>query len=191
MAGMHGTKYANLAFTEADLIIGVGVRFDDRVTGKLSEFAPDAEIIHIDIDPAEIGKNLKVIIPIVGDARMVLTDLKNEYEKYINKKGIPDREEWLLRIKKLKKDYPLKYDRKSNKIKPAYVVEKIYELTKGDAIICTEVGQNQMWAAQYYHFEPAQLFYYFGGPGLYGVRVTSCHRCSNGVPGQAGGGHCR
>ncbi len=173
MAGMHGTKYANLAFTEADLIIGVGVRFDDRVTGKLSEFAPDAEIIHIDIDPAEIGKNLKVIIPIVGDARMVLTDLKNEYEKYINKKGIPDREEWLLRIKKLKKDYPLKYDRKSNKIKPAYVVEKIYELTKGDAIICTEVGQNQMWAAQYYKFTRPRTLVSSGGLGTMGFGLPA------------------
>jgi acetolactate synthase-1/2/3 large subunit len=149
MAGMHGTKYANLTFTEADLIVAIGVRFDDRVTGKLSEFAPNAEIIHIDIDPAEIGKNVKVLIPIVGDAKIVLTDLKNEYENYIEKKGIPDRKDWLTRIKYLKNAYPLKYDRNSSKIKPAYVIEKIYELTGGDAIICTEVGQNQMWAAQF------------------------------------------
>ncbi len=173
MAGMHGTKYANLAFTEADLIIAVGVRFDDRVTGKLSEFAPEADVIHIDIDPAEIGKNIKVLVPIVGDAKIVLTDLKREYEKYIEKKGIPDREEWLSRIKKLKKDYPLKYDRNSNNVKPAYVVEKIYELTKGDAIICTEVGQNQMWAAQYYKFTKPRTLVSSGGLGTMGFGLPA------------------
>ncbi|MBA7603279.1 Acetolactate synthase large subunit IlvB1 [subsurface metagenome] len=173
MAGMHGTKYANLAFTEADLIIAVGVRFDDRVTGKLSEFAPEADIIHIDIDPAEIGKNVKVLIPVVGDAKIVLTDLENEYRKYIEKKGIPDRKEWLSRIKKLKEDYPLKYDRSSNKVKPAYVVEKIYELTKGDAIICTEVGQNQMWAAQYYKFTKPRTLVSSGGLGTMGFGLPA------------------
>jgi len=173
MAGMHGTKYANLAFTEADLIIAVGVRFDDRVTGKLSEFAPEADVIHIDIDPAEIGKNIKVLVPIVGDAKIVLTDLKSEYEKYIEKKGIPDREEWLSRIKKLKRDCPLKYDRNSNKVKPAYVVEKIYELTKGDAIICTEVGQNQMWAAQFYKFTKPRTLVSSGGLGTMGFGLPA------------------
>ncbi len=173
MAGMHGTKYANLAFTEADLIIAVGVRFDDRVTGKLSEFAPEADVIHIDIDPAEIGKNIKVLIPIVGDAKIVLTDLKSEYEKYIEKKGIQNREKWLSRIKKLKRDYPLKYDRNSNNVKPAYVVEKIYELTKGDAIICTEVGQNQMWAAQYYKFTKPRTLVSSGGLGTMGFGLPA------------------
>ncbi|MFZ3387196.1 MAG: biosynthetic-type acetolactate synthase large subunit [Candidatus Hydromicrobium sp.] len=173
MAGMHGTKYANLAFTEADLIIAVGVRFDDRVTGKLSEFAPEAEIIHIDIDPAEIGKNVKVLVPIVGDAKIVLTDLKSEYEEYIEKKEIPNREQWLSRIKKLKEDYPLKYDRNSNKVKPAYVVEKIYELTKGDAIICTEVGQNQMWAAQFYKFTKPRTLVSSGGLGTMGFGLPA------------------
>lgn len=173
MAGMHGTKYANLAFTEADLIIAVGVRFDDRVTGKLSEFAPEADVIHIDIDPAEIGKNIKVLVPIVGDAKIVLTDLKSEYEKYIEKKGIPDREKWLSRIKKLKRDCPLKYDRNSNKVKPAYVVEKIYELTKGDAIICTEVGQNQMWAAQFYKFTKPRTLVSSGGLGTMGFGLPA------------------
>ena len=173
MAGMHGTKYANLAFTEADLIIAVGVRFDDRVTGKLSEFAPDADVIHIDIDPAEIGKNIKVLIPIVGDAKIVLADLKSEYEEYIEKKGIHNRDQWLSRIKKLKEDYPLKYDRNSNKVKPAYVVEKIYELTKGDAIICTEVGQNQMWAAQFYKFTKPRTLVSSGGLGTMGFGLPA------------------
>ena len=182
MAGMHGTKYANLAFTEADLIIAVGVRFDDRVTGKLSEFAPEAEIIHIDIDPAEIGKNVKVLVPIVGDARIVLTDLKSEYEEYIEKKSIPNREEWLSRIKKIKKDYPLRYDRNSSKVKPAYVVEKIYELTKGDAIICTEVGQNQMWAVQYYKFTEPRTLVSSGGLGTMGFGLPAAIGAKIGRP---------
>ncbi len=182
MAGMHGTKYANLAFTEADLIIAVGVRFDDRVTGKLSEFAPNAEVIHIDIDPAEIGKNIKVLIPIVGDAKIVLTDLKNEYENYIEKKGIPDRKEWLSRIKQLKKAYPLRYDRNSSKVKPAYVVEKIYELTGGDAIICTEVGQNQMWAAQFYKFTQPRTLVSSGGLGTMGFGLPAAIGAKIGKP---------
>jgi len=182
IAGMHGTKYANLAFTEADLIIAVGVRFDDRVTGKLSEFAPEADIIHIDIDPAEIGKNVKVLIPIVGDARIVLTDLKSEYEEYIEKKDITNREEWLLRIKKIKKDYPLRYDRNSSKIKPAYVVEKIYELTRGDAIICTEVGQNQMWAVQYYKFTEPRTLVSSGGLGTMGFGLPAAIGAKIGRP---------
>jgi len=182
MAGMHGTKYANLAFTEADLIIAVGVRFDDRVTGKLSEFAPNAEIIHIDIDPAEIGKNVRVLIPIVGDAKIILTDLKNEYENYIEKKGIPDRKEWLSRIKYLKNAYPLKYDKNSSKIKPAFVVEKIYELTGGDAIICTEVGQNQMWAAQFYKFTQPRTLVSSGGLGTMGFGLPAAIGAKIGRP---------
>ncbi len=182
MAGMHGTKYANLAFTETDLIIAVGVRFDDRVTGKLSEFAPEAEVIHIDIDPAEIGKNIRALIPIVGDAKIVLTDLKNEYEKYIDKKGKPDRKGWLSRIKKLKEDHPLKYDRDSDGVKPAYIVEKIHELTRGDAIICTEVGQNQMWAAQFYKFTRPRTLITSGGLGTMGFGLPASIGAKAGMP---------
>jgi acetolactate synthase-1/2/3 large subunit len=173
IAGMHGTKYANLAFTETDLIIAIGVRFDDRVTGKLSEFAPEAEVIHIDIDPAEIGKNIKTNIPIVGDAKSVLKDLSNEYEKIISSKGNTDRSEWLGRLKGLKQKYPLKYDRDSKKLKPAYIVEKIYEITKGDAIICTEVGQNQMWAAQFYKSSQPRTFISSGGLGTMGFGLPA------------------
>lgn len=182
MAGMHGTKYANLAFTECDLIIAVGVRFDDRVTGKLSEFAPEADVIHIDIDPAEIGKNIKVLVPVVGDAKIVLADLKNEYENYIKKKGTPDRKEWHARIKKLKKDFPLKYDRESSVIKPAFVVEKIYELTRGDAIICTEVGQNQMWAAQFYKYTKPRTLVSSGGLGTMGFGLPASIGAKVGKP---------
>ena len=150
MAGMHGTKYANIAFTEADLIIGIGVRFDDRVTGKLSEFAKNASIIHIDIDPAEIGKNVNTDVPIVGDAKNVLADLDRAYRELEAKKGKAGKKAWHDRIAELKKNNPLSYNGNSSKIKPGYIIEKIDELTGGDEIICTEVGQNQMWTAQYY-----------------------------------------
>jgi len=173
MAGMHGTKYANLAFTNTDLIIAVGVRFDDRVTGKLSEFAKNAEIIHIDIDPAEIGKNVKADIPIVGDAKTILKDLKEKYTEIVLKKGKPDRKEWIKIVSDFKMDFPLKYDKSSKKIKPPYVVEKIYEITKGDAIICTEVGQNQMWAAQFYKSDKPRTFISSGGLGTMGFGLPA------------------
>ncbi|MBU4294020.1 MAG: biosynthetic-type acetolactate synthase large subunit, partial [Actinobacteria bacterium] len=173
MAGMHGTKYANLAFMDADLIIAIGARFDDRVTGKLSEFAKNADIIHADIDPAEIGKNVKADIPIVGDAKTILADLKIRYKELIDKKGFPDRESWLKTIQKLKKDFPLKYDKSSKGIKPMYVIEKIYEITKGDAIICTEVGQHQMWTAQFYKFSQPRTFITSGGLGTMGYGLPA------------------
>jgi len=173
MAGMHGTKYANLAFMDADLIIAIGARFDDRVTGKLSEFAKNADIIHADIDPAEIGKNVKTDIPIVGDAKTVLQDLKIRYKELIDKKGFPDRESWLKSIQKLKKDFPLKYDESSRGIKPMYVIEKIHEITKGDAIICTEVGQHQMWTAQFYKFSQPRTFITSGGLGTMGYGLPA------------------
>jgi len=182
MAGMHGTKYANMAFTETDLIIAVGVRFDDRVTGKLSEFATGAEIIHIDIDPAEIGKIVNANIPIVGDAKVVLTDLKKEYEQCAGKKGIPGRREWLERVKKLKRDNPLKYDEGTGSVKPAYVVEKIYEITKGDALVCTEVGQNQMWAAQFYKYTKPRTLITSGGLGTMGFGLPASIGVKAGKP---------
>ncbi len=173
MAGMHGTKYANLAFMDADLIIAIGARFDDRVTGKLSEFAKNADIIHADIDPAEIGKNVKADIPIVGDAKTILQDLKIRYKELIDKKGFPDQESWLKNDQKLKKDFPLKYDKSSKEIKPSYVIEKIYEITKGDAIICTEVGQHQMWTAQFYKFSQPRTFITSGGLGTMGYGLPA------------------
>ncbi len=142
MLGMHGTIYANHAIMESDLIIAVGSRFDDRVTGKLDEFSPNAKIIHIDIDPSSISKNVDVDIPIVGDARNILEKL-NEIVK------APDTSKWLAQIDDWKKKGPLQYDDTGDVIKPQFVVEQIYEVTKGEAIIVTEVGQNQMWAAQF------------------------------------------
>lgn len=160
MLGMHGTRYANYAITEADLIIAVGARFDDRITGKISEFAPKATIIHIDIDPTAISKSVRVDIPIVGDAKEILSKLT----ALTNHKK---REAWHRKIARWKEKYPLKYE-KSGKLKPQFVVEKIYELTKGKAIITTEVGQNQMWAAQFYRYTRPRSFISSGGLGTMG-----------------------
>ncbi|MBU1753434.1 biosynthetic-type acetolactate synthase large subunit [bacterium] len=160
MLGMHGTKYANYAISNADLVIAVGSRFDDRVTGKVDEFAPAATVIHIDIDPSSISKNVLVHIPIVGDAKHIL--------QQINKEAIPPKiNDWTEQIEQWKKDYPLGY-KKGGKLKPQFVIEKIYEVTGGNAIITTEVGQNQMWAAQYYKFEYPRSFLSSGGLGTMG-----------------------
>jgi acetolactate synthase I/II/III large subunit len=161
MLGMHGTAYANHAVTECDLIIAIGARFDDRVTGKLDEFAPNAKIIHIDIDPSSVSKNVHVHVPIVGDAKEVLKCL-NKIVK------APDVAKWLERIAQLKKQYPLRYDDTGDIIKPQYVVEQIYEATKGNALITTEVGQNQMWAAQFYKYTRPRSFLSSGGLGTMG-----------------------
>ncbi len=160
MLGMHGTVYANLAIQNSDLIIAVGARFDDRVTGKISAFAPQAKIIHVDIDPSAISKNVVVDIPIVGDAREVLRELLKIVEP-------PEVEEWLKQIKKWKKEFPLKY-KNNGRLKPQYVVQKIYEVTEGKAIITTEVGQNQMWAAHWYKFTKPRTFITSGGLGTMG-----------------------
>ncbi len=161
MLGMHGTAYANHAIMSADLIIAVGARFDDRVTGKLDAFAPSAKIIHIDIDPSSISKNVKVDIPIVGDVKNVLGQLLEE----IKKPG--DTADWLETVKALKKKHPLKYDGKE-KISPQYIIQAISEITNSQAIITTEVGQNQMWAAQWYNHIHPRSFITSGGLGTMG-----------------------
>ena len=158
--GMHGTKYGNYAIMEADLIIAIGCRFSDRTVGRFSEFAPEAKIIHIDIDPAEIGKNVRVDVPIVGDAKLIL----QEMIKMIKTK---QRKEWFDRVEELKRKYPLKYKRDENVIKPQFVIEKVYELAP-DAIVTTEVGQNQMWAAQYFKVKYPRQFITSGGLGTMG-----------------------
>jgi acetolactate synthase-1/2/3 large subunit len=163
MLGMHGTQYANYAMAETDLIIAVGARFDDRVTGKIDEFAPNAQgrVIHIDIDPSAISKNIPVSIPIVGDCKKVLTELL----KVVKPQKRP---EWVKQIGEWKENFPLKYKKDDDLLRPQYVVEKIYEITKGDAIIVTEVGQNQMWAAHYYQYTKPRTFLSSGGLGTMG-----------------------
>ena len=160
MLGMHGTKYANYAVQESDLLMAVGARFDDRVTGKIATFASHAKIIHIDVDPAEVGKNVRVDIPVVGDAKNALVALIKEVQP-------KPKSAWNERVEAWKKDYPLKYVPDMNVIKPQFVIEKLCELAP-DAVITTEVGQNQMWAAQFFvHMDP-QRFISSGGLGTMG-----------------------
>ncbi len=161
MLGMHGTAYANYAIMNADLVIAVGARFDDRITGRLDAFAPHAKIIHIDIDPSSISKNVKVDIPIVGDAKHILRQLLEELNK------APEAKEWSVAIEQWKKKHPLVY-KEGTKIKPQYVIEQIYKATKGEAIIATEVGQNQMWAAQWYKYNKPRSLLSSGGLGTMG-----------------------
>ncbi len=167
MLGMHGTYHANMAVMESDLLIAVGARFDDRVTGKIESFAPQAKIIHIDIDPTSISKSVRVDLPIVGDCKRVLTKILTllegeEIDSF--KEGL---NKWRHQIEKWKALYNMDYHQ-GEKIKPQYVVENIWELTKGDAIITTEVGQNQMWAAQYYQFIKPRTLLTSGGLGTMG-----------------------
>ncbi|MDY6842524.1 MAG: biosynthetic-type acetolactate synthase large subunit [Thermodesulfobacteriota bacterium] len=167
MLGMHGTYRANMAVTECDLLIAIGARFDDRVTGKISEFAPHAKIIHIDIDPTSISKNVRVDIPIVGNAKDVLKKIMKLIESEDGKTWERKRKPWLATIEEWKTTYPLSYTC-GEKIKPQYVVEKIYELTKDRAIITTEVGQNQMWVAQFFQFTKPRTLLTSGGLGTMG-----------------------
>ena len=171
MLGMHGHYWANMAISHADLVIAVGARFDDRVTGRVDKFATDARIVHIDIDPSAISKNVRVDIPIVGDAKEVLKELNSKLKESL--KEFPDRKEWFEEINGWKKTHPLKYNKKNELIKPQFVVEKLYELTKGKAIVCTDVGQHQMWSAQYFKFDEPRTFLSSGGLGTMGFGLPA------------------
>ncbi|MBW8016486.1 MAG: biosynthetic-type acetolactate synthase large subunit [Planctomycetes bacterium] len=166
MLGMHGSAYANYAVQESDLLIAIGSRFEDRVTGKLKTFAPHAKIIHIDIDPASISKNVHVDIPVVGDAKTILTDLIEAVE-------YRQRDEWFALIAKWKKNHPFNYDRKADIVKPQYVIEELCRLTKGEAIITTGVGQHQMWSAQFYKYNHPRQFISSGGLGTMGFGLPA------------------
>ena len=175
MPGMHGTYRANLSLSSCDLLIAVGVRFDDRVTGKTSEFAANATIVHIDIDPTSIQKNVRVAIPIVGDCKAAMARLNkmaDEDKDLLSSKVKKERTAWSRQIADWKKTKPLAYTQ-TDVIKPQYVVEQLYELTKGQAIITTEVGQNQMWAAQYYHYTWPGQFITSGGLGVMGFGLPA------------------
>ncbi len=175
MLGMHGTAFANYAIMNADLVIAVGSRFDDRVTGRLDAFAPHAKTIHIDIDPSSISKNVKVDVPIVGDAKLILAQLLEELDK------VADTRQWLVAVRQWKKKHPLIY-KEDMKIKPQYVIEQIYEATKGEAIITTEVGQNQMWAAQWYKYDKPRRFLSSGGLGTMGYGFPAAIGAKVGCP---------
>jgi acetolactate synthase-1/2/3 large subunit len=167
MLGMHGTYRANMAVMESDLLIAVGARFDDRVTGKLESFAPQARIIHIDIDPTSISKNVRVDLPIVGDCKRVLSKILSSIEGEEINSFKESLDKWHQQIEQWKATHNMSYQQ-GEMIKPQYVVEKICELTNGEAIITTEVGQNQMWAAQYYQFIKPRTLLTSGGLGTMG-----------------------
>lgn len=167
MIGMHGTTYANYAANEADLIIAAGMRFDDRVTGNPQKFVPNAKIIHIDIDPAEIGKNKLIDVPIVGDLKNVLTDLNEKVPKV-------SYDEWLKQIKKWKKEYSLTYRKTEDDILiPQEILSEIDKITKGNVIVATDVGQHQMWAAQYLTFNNPYSILTSGGAGTMGFGLPA------------------
>jgi acetolactate synthase-1/2/3 large subunit len=175
MLGMHGYYHANMSMSSSDLLIAIGARFDDRVTGKLDEFAVGAKIIHVDIDPASISKNVRVDVPIVGDVKTVLTQMnevlaerKAELKKY-HKQVQP----WHDQIHGWRTQHPLEYTEESGIIKPQFVLEKLYEVTQGESIITTDVGQHQMWAAQYYHFAKIRRWCTSGGLGTMGYGLPA------------------
>jgi acetolactate synthase-1/2/3 large subunit len=181
MLGMHGTRAANYAMDEADLIVAIGARFDDRVTGKLSEFAPRAKFVHIDIDPAEISKNVPAHIPIVGDAKNILGRLVTEYRAL---GADPARlAEWWERIEGWRTQHPLRYeDTTDSEIKPQYLIEALYQATGGDCVLSTDVGQHQMWAAQYFHFPEPRRWINSGGLGTMGFGLPAAIGAAIGQP---------
>ena len=183
MLGMHGTYRANMATGACDLMIAVGVRFDDRVTGKTDAFASQAKIVHIDIDPTSIRKNVQVSVPLVGDCKITLQELNRLIDTVDWEDLTEQRREWLAQIAQWKQAGNLNYDQTTD-IKPQYVVETLYRLTRGKAIITTEVGQNQMWAAQYYHFDRPDHFITSGGLGVMGFGLPAAIGAQVAKPGE-------
>ena len=177
MLGMHGMAYANMAVDAADVVIAIGMRFDDRATAKVSGFAPHARIIHIDIDPAEIGKNVRVDVPIVGDVKAVLNSLNKEV---VSTEHI----DWVRQLDDWCKEHPSTVIRDSEGLLPQYVIRQIYEVTKGEAIIVTGVGQNQMWAAQHYWYNKPNSLISSGGLGTMGFELPGAMGVKVGCPGE-------
>jgi len=174
MLGMHGTYEANMAMHECDVLIAIGARFDDRVTGKLADFCPTAKIVHIDIDPASISKNVKVDIPIVGDVKLVLQELNNLLQESKSRPGEAAIAKWWDQIDQWRGKQCLEYDRKSDLIKPQFVIETLSKLTRGqDTFVTSDVGQHQMWAAQYYRFDEPRRWINSGGLGTMGFGLPA------------------
>ncbi len=173
MLGMHGTYEANMGMHHCDVLIAIGARFDDRVTGDLEKFCPTAKIIHIDVDPSSISKNVAVDIPIVGDTKHVLIELTKAIQAIDAKPSKSAIKPWWDQIKQWQSMDCLKYDKTNKVIKPQYVIEKVYELTKGNAYVCSDVGQHQMWAAQYYPFDKPRRWINSGGLGTMGFGLPA------------------
>jgi len=173
MLGMHGTYYANMAVSHCDLLFAVGVRFDDRVTGNIETFAANAKIVQVDIDPSSINRNVAVHLQILGDTKAVLNDILKYFEEHHYVCPEEERNRWLEQIAEWKKTAPLQYGQNGQVIKPQFVIETLYKLTKGDAIITTEVGQNQMWTAQFFHFDKPNTFISSGGLGTMGYGLPA------------------
>jgi acetolactate synthase-1/2/3 large subunit len=188
MLGMHGAYYANMAVHHSDVLVAVGARFDDRVTGKVEAFAPNAEIIHIDIDPSSISKNIKVHVPIVGDCRRVLRALveavREERREELPPAVKEGRAQWTAQIAEWREKFPLRYDWDDDVIKPQYVVEEISRYTQGEAFIVTGVGQHQMWAAQYYKFKHPRAWFTSGGLGTMGYGLPTAMGVQAAHPGR-------
>ena len=173
MLGMHGTYEANMGMHHCDVLVAIGARFDDRVTGNLEKFCPDAKIIHIDVDPASISKNVKVDIPIVGQVSQVLDEFIKILNSSRREPNASALEKWWAQIEEWRSQDCLKYDRESELIKPQFVIEQLHELTKGDAFVTSDVGQHQMWAAQYYGFNKPRRWINSGGLGTMGFGLPA------------------
>jgi acetolactate synthase-1/2/3 large subunit len=173
--GMHGMAYASLAIDEADLLIALGMRFDDRITGDCSKFAPNAKVIHVDVDPSEIGKSVRVDVPIVGDVKQVLRQMNPLVED-------ATRMDWIRRIEELKTEHPSLSIRETEKLIPQYVIRELHRATNGEAIVVTGVGQHQMWAAQHYQFSEPRSLVSSGGAGSMGFEVPAALGAQVGRP---------
>jgi acetolactate synthase-1/2/3 large subunit len=188
MLGMHGTYYSNMAVHHADVLVAIGARFDDRVTGRVDAFSPNAEIIHIDIDPSSISKNIKVHVPIVGDCRRVLRALVEAVREELKDPAAgaarEAREGWHERIGDWKEKYPLQYEWSDDVVKPQYVIQELSRLTQGEAYMVTGVGQHQMWAAQYYQFKHPRRWCTSGGLGTMGYGLPTAMGVQAAHPGK-------
>ncbi|HLR67421.1 biosynthetic-type acetolactate synthase large subunit [Virgibacillus alimentarius] len=176
MAGMHGTYAANMGIYESDLLINIGARFDDRLTGNLEHFAPNARVAHIDIDPAEIGKNISTDIPVVADAKEALKELLN------SEIDMPEHQAWKEKLQQNKKEYPLWYESPSDLLSPQWLLEQVYQISNGEAIVTTDVGQHQMWAAQFYNFDKPNRWVTSGGLGTMGFGFPAAIGAQLGAP---------